>query len=70
MTEKLLTGALNLTRNEDYEQVDILFQENPVKGKMADVVLAAYNAAEVALRLVRPGTEVSQYEAFKFWCKF
>lgn len=32
-------------------------KDNPVKGKMADVILAAYNAAEVAIRLVRPGTE-------------
>ena len=29
-----------------------------MKGRQADVVLAAYTAAEVALRLVRPGTEV------------
>ena len=29
-----------------------------MKGKQADVILAAYNAAEVALRLVRPGAEV------------
>ncbi|XP_064093588.1 proliferation-associated protein 2G4-like isoform X1 [Macrobrachium nipponense] len=30
-------------------------KENRVKGRRADVVLAAYNASEAALRLVRPG---------------
>ena len=30
-----------------------------MKGRKADVILAAYNAAEVALRLVRPGADVS-----------
>ena len=37
----------------------MLFQENKIKGRQADVMIAAYNAAEVALRLVKPGNEVS-----------
>lgn len=32
-------------------------KENPVKGRKADVIVAAYNAAEIALRLVKPGNE-------------
>ena len=34
------------------------FQENKVTGRKADVLIAAYTAAEAALRLVRPGNEV------------
>jgi curved DNA binding protein len=30
--------------------------DNPVKGRQADVVWAAYNAAEVSLRMLKPGT--------------
>jgi methionine aminopeptidase len=30
--------------------------ENPVKGRQADVMWAAYNAAEVSLRMLKPGT--------------
>ncbi len=33
-------------------------KDNKVTGKKADVVLAAYLASEVALRLVKPGLEV------------
>ncbi|ESO96493.1 hypothetical protein LOTGIDRAFT_115903 [Lottia gigantea] len=49
--------------------------ENKVKGRKADVVLAAYNAAQVALRLVKPGnensvvTEAIQKVADSFDCK-
>ncbi|XP_052807076.1 proliferation-associated protein 2G4-like [Mya arenaria] len=32
-------------------------QKEKVKGRKADVLLAAHNAAEVALRMVKPGTE-------------
>lgn len=32
-------------------------QENPVTGRKADVLQAAYMAAEVAQRLVKPGNE-------------
>ena len=32
-------------------------QENPVTGRKADVLQAAYLAAEVAQRLVKPGNE-------------
>lgn len=35
-----------------------MLQENKVTGRKADVVLAAHNAAEVALRMVKPGAEV------------
>jgi len=49
--------------------------EKPIKGRMADVYLAAYNAAEVALRLVRPGngnylvTDAIQKAAESYKCK-
>lgn len=49
--------------------------QGPVKGRLADVVLAAYNAAEVALRLVKPGngnylvTDAIQKTADQFNCK-
>ena len=33
-------------------------QDGPVSGRQADVVAAANTAAEVALRLVRPGKKV------------
>lgn len=35
-----------------------LLQQGPVTGKAADVIAAANTAAEVALRLVRPGRKV------------
>lgn len=49
--------------------------QRPVKGRLADVYLAAYNAAEIALRTVRPGndnylvTDVIQKAAESFKCK-
>ena len=41
----------------------VLVQEMvaPVTGRAADVMSAAYTAAEVALRLVRPGKKVSTF---------
>lgn len=38
-----------------------VLQEGPVTGKAADVIAAANTAAEVALRLVRPGRKVVPY---------
>lgn len=35
-----------------------VLQEGPVTGRAADVISAANTAAEVALRLVRPGKKV------------
>lgn len=35
-----------------------VLQEGPVTGRAADVIAAANTAAEVALRLVRPGRKV------------
>lgn len=35
------------------------FQDEKVKGRQADVMMAAFHAMEVALRLVKPGGEVS-----------
>lgn len=35
-----------------------VLQEGPVTGRAADVITAANTAAEVALRLVRPGRKV------------
>jgi len=32
--------------------------DGPVKGRAADVLMACHTAAEVALRLVRPGRKV------------
>ena len=49
--------------------------QGPVKGRLADVILAAYKAAEVALRLVKPGngnylvTDAIQKTADQFNCK-
>jgi len=49
--------------------------EKPVKGRLADVYLAAYNAAEIALRLIKPGngnyavTDAIQKTAESFNCK-
>ena len=34
--------------------------ENPATGRAADAVLAAYNASQVALRLLKPGNPVSE----------
>lgn len=36
-----------------------MFQENKITGRKADVLLAAYYAAEIAQRLVKPGNTVS-----------
>ena len=36
-----------------------VLQEGPVTGRQADVIAAAVTAAEVALRLVRPGKKVN-----------
>ena len=36
-----------------------VLQEGPVTGRAADVIAAANTAAEVALRLVRPGKKVT-----------
>lgn len=38
-----------------------VLQEGPVTGRAADVIAAANTAAEVALRLVRPGKKVELY---------
>ncbi len=37
------------------------FQEAPVTGRKADVIKAAHLCAEAALRLVKPGNQVSTY---------
>lgn len=37
-------------------------QENPVSGRKADVIKAAHLCAEAALRLVKPGNQVSAFE--------
>ncbi|KAK2391384.1 ERBB-3 BINDING PROTEIN [Trifolium repens] len=42
-----------------------VLQEGPVTGRAADVIAAANTAAEVALRLVRPGKKMSHKE--KIW---
>jgi len=36
-----------------------IFKQNKVTGRKADVILAAYNAAEAALRLLKPGSNVN-----------
>lgn len=41
-----------------------VIQEGPVTGRAADVIAAANTAAEVALRLVRPGKKVSGLWSF------
>lgn len=38
-----------------------VLQEGPITGRKADVIAAANTAAEVALRLVRPGKKVTSY---------
>jgi len=53
----------------------VVSNQKPIKGRLADVYLAAYNAAEVALRLVRPGngnylvTDSIQKAAESYKCK-
>ena len=37
------------------------FQDKKVTGRKADAILAAHLASEVALRLVKPGNEVSNH---------
>jgi len=50
-------------------------KENPATGRKADVIMAAYNAAEIALRLIRPGgrskdvTEAIQAVTADFDCR-
>ena len=39
--------------------ISLFFQENPVSGRKADVIKAAHLCAEAALRLVKPGNQVS-----------
>jgi methionine aminopeptidase len=41
-----------------------VLQEGPVTGRAADVIAAANTAAEVALRLVRPGKKVINCKIF------
>ena len=41
-----------------------VLQEGPVTGRAADVIAAANTAAEVALRLVRPGKKVISCNIF------
>ncbi|KAL2474779.1 ERBB-3 BINDING PROTEIN 1 [Abeliophyllum distichum] len=45
-----------------------ILQEGPVTGRTADVIAAANTAAEVALRLVRPGKKVCCISSFAFIC--
>lgn len=37
----------------------VLLQDNPVTGRKADVIKAAHLCAEAALRLVKPGNQVT-----------
>lgn len=41
-----------------------VLQQGPVTGRAADVITAANTAAEVALRLVKPGKKVIQLSCF------
>lgn len=45
--------------------------QGPVTGRAADVIAAANTAAEVALRLMRPGKKVFSFSVnFFFWLCF
>lgn len=44
-----------------------VLQQGPVTGKAADVIAAANTAAEVALRLVKPGRKVSYLRKYIFF---
>ena len=44
-----------------------VLQQGPVTGKAADVIAAANTAAEVALRLVKPGRKVSYLHKYIFF---
>lgn len=44
-----------------------VLQEGPVTGRAADVIAAANTAAEVALRLVKPGRKVRYLPLFLFF---
>lgn len=43
-----------------------VLQQGPVTGRAADVIAAANTAAEVALRLVRPGKKVFRFVSCVF----
>lgn len=47
-----------------------VLQEGPVTGRAADVIAAANTAAEVALRLVRPGKKVTYCAVENVNCLF
>lgn len=47
-----------------------VLQEGPVTGRAADVIAAANTAAEVALRLVRPGKKVINCKIFPLYMQF
>ena len=42
-------------------------KENKATGRKADVILAAYNAAEAALRHLKPGSSVSRFDAIRIF---
>lgn len=42
-----------------------VLSEGPVTGRAADVLAAAHTAAEVALRLIRPGKKVCPQRIFR-----
>ncbi len=47
-----------------------VLQEGPVTGRAADVIAAANTAAEVALRLVRPGKKVILMDIYVLYFKY
>ena len=47
-----------------------VLQEGPVTGRASDVIAAANTAAEVALRLVRPGKKVINCNIFLLYLHF
>ena len=55
----LIFHGVSLSHQDKFFHGSLLFQDNKVTGRKADVMMAAYMAAEAALRLVKPGNEVS-----------
>ena len=44
-----------------------LLKDKKATGRKADVILAAYNAAEAALRLLKPGSNVREPKENQFF---
>ena len=63
----LILHGVSLSHQDKCFHGNSLFQDNKVTGRKADVMMAAHMAAEAALRLVKPGNEVSPLPFLTLW---